>query len=204
MLRKKKLFKNTEEEMKTVLESRGLWNSRFVEELGMKYKKMIVLLAGRCLQFGSRLEMEDLLQTGYLALYDALDRYKDVKQGSKLSTYCYNLIRWRMMEKSGLESEEQISLDAPSIQANASGDDESPSIYEAIPSHCPTPFDEALREEIRQSVKNLPTRLQEVIRLRYSDDMSFDDIGKVFGVTRQRAEQLEKKALSLLRKKLSV
>lgn len=108
------------------------------------------------------------------------------------------------MEKSGLESEEQISLDAPSIQANAGGDDESPLIYEAIPSHCPTPFDETLREEIRQSVKNLPKRLQDVIRMRYSDDMSFDDIGRVFGVTRQRAEQLEKKALSLLRKKLAV
>lgn len=204
MLRKKKLFKNTEDEMKTVLESRGLWNSRFVEEIGMKYKKMIVLLAGRCLRFGSRLEMEDLLQTGYLALYDALDRYKDEERGSKLSTYCYNLIRWRMMEKSGLDGEEAVSLDAPSIPANASDDDESPSIYEAIPSHYPTPFDETLWEEIQQSVKNLPTRLQHVIRLRYSDDMSFDDIGKVFGVTRQRAEQLEKKALSLLRKKLSV
>ena len=204
MLRKKKLFKNTEDEMKTVLESRGLWNSRFVEEIGMKYKKMIVLLAGRCLQFGSRLEMEDLLQTGYLALYDALDRYKDVKQGSKLSTYCYNLIRWRMMEKSGLASEEPVSLDAPSIPSNADGDDDAPSIYEVIPSHLPTPFDETLSNEVRQSVKHLPPRLQEVIRMRYSDDMSFDDIGKVFGVSRQRAEQLEKKALSLLRKKLSV
>jgi len=204
MLRKKKLFKNTEDEMKTVLESRGLWNSRFVEEIGMKYKKMIVLLAGRCLRFGSRLEMEDLLQTGYLALYDALDRYKDVKRGSKLSTYCYNLIRWRMMEKSGLDGDDPVSLDAPSIPSNTSDDDESASIYEAIPSHCPTPFDETLREEIRQSVKNLPPRLQHVIRLRYSDDLSFDDIGKVFGVSRQRAEQLEKKALSLLRKKFSV
>lgn len=202
MSRKKKLFKNTDEEMKTVLESRGLWNCRFVEEIGLKYKKMIVLLAGRCLQCGSRLEMEDLLQIGHLALYDALDRYKDVKEGSKFSTYCYNLIKWRMMEKSGLESEELISLDAPFMSAG-SGDNESKSVYESIPSYGPTPFDEALREEIRQSVKNLPQRLQDIIRMRYSDDLSFDDIGKAFGVTRQRAEQLEKKALSLLRNKLA-
>jgi len=204
MPRKKKLYNNTENEMKTVLESRGLWGSRFIEEIGIKYKKMIVLLAGRCLQLGSRLEMEDLLQTGYLALYDALDRYKDIKHGSKLSTYCYNLIRWRMVEKSGLDSQEAVSLDAPAIPANASDDDESPSIYEIIPSQIPTPFDEALSKEIRQSVQQLPPRLQEVIRMRYTEDMSFDDIGKIFGVSRQRAEQLEKKALSLLRRKLAV
>ena len=204
MPRKKKLYNNTESEMKTVLESRGLWSSRFIEEIGIKYKKMIVLLAARSLQLGSRLEMEDLLQTGYLALYDALDRYKDVQHGSKLSTYCYNLIRWRMIEKSGLGDQEAVSLDGPAIPSNTSDDDDPPSICETIPSLFPTPFDEALGKEIRHSVERLPLRLQEVIRMRYSDDMSFDDIGKVFGVSRQRAEQLEKKAISLLRRKLAV
>jgi RNA polymerase sigma factor (sigma-70 family) len=201
---RKKLYKNTEEDMKTVLESRGLWSSRFVEEIGMKYKKMIVILAGRCISLGSRLEMEDLLQTGYLALYDALERYKDVKCGSKLSTYCYNLIRWRMIEKSGLDGEEPVSLDARGNATDASDDDESHSLYDTIPSNSPSPFDEALGKEIRQAVKDLPPRLQEVVRLRFADDMSFEDIGRAFGVSRQRAEQLAKKAISLLRKNLSL
>jgi len=62
---------------------------------------------------------------------------------------------------------------------------------------------ELLREELFEILSTLTPREQEVIRLRYGldDDQprTLEDVGEMFGVTRERIRQIEKKALRKLR-----
>jgi RNA polymerase primary sigma factor len=58
-------------------------------------------------------------------------------------------------------------------------------------------------QALRQAVRELPDREQEVIRLRYglngdTDPVSLEEIGRRLGVTRERVRQLETRALARL------
>jgi RNA polymerase sigma factor for flagellar operon FliA len=52
---------------------------------------------------------------------------------------------------------------------------------------------------IRARVQKLPLRLQSVVRMRYWEEQSFAEIGKVLGVTESCAHQLNSHALRLLK-----
>ncbi len=60
-----------------------------------------------------------------------------------------------------------------------------------------------LREKVRQEVKGLPTREQEILQLRFglgSDrPRTLEEVAKVFQVSRERIRQIENNALELLR-----
>jgi RNA polymerase primary sigma factor/RNA polymerase nonessential primary-like sigma factor len=59
------------------------------------------------------------------------------------------------------------------------------------------------REEILDWLKTLKDNEQEVIRLRFGLDggepQTLEEIGKIFGLTRERVRQIESSALSKLR-----
>lgn len=50
--------------------------------------------------------------------------------------------------------------------------------------------------------EELSPRLRNVVELRFDDDLTLDQVGEHLGVTRERARQLEKKALSELERNL--
>jgi RNA polymerase primary sigma factor len=56
---------------------------------------------------------------------------------------------------------------------------------------------------VREAVEGLPPRLRRVIRLRYYDGKTLEQIGHAVGVTRERARQLVEQALEELRLALS-
>jgi RNA polymerase sigma factor (sigma-70 family) len=60
-----------------------------------------------------------------------------------------------------------------------------------------------LREQVRQEVKGLPTREQEVLQLRFGlgsgRPRTLEEVAKVFQVSRERIRQIENNALELLR-----
>lgn len=49
----------------------------------------------------------------------------------------------------------------------------------------------------------LPDREQQILRHHYQDEMTFDNLAKLFGITKGRVSQLHRAALRLLRKRLS-
>ena len=67
-----------------------------------------------------------------------------------------------------------------------------------------------LRESILDSMENLNEREQMILKLRFGIDdgrqRTLEEVGKVYGVTRERIRQIEEKALQKMRKnkKLSI
>ena len=106
--------------------------------------------------------------------------------------------------------EEQVRRARQAPRAVASldrriGEDEGAALYELLPSTGRTPFegvDAALRAEtVWGALARLPEREREVVRLRYGlggDPVSTTQVGALLGITRQRVQQLEAKALDRL------
>ena len=61
-----------------------------------------------------------------------------------------------------------------------------------------------LRESILASMDNLNEREQMILKLRFGIDdgrqRTLEEVGKVYGVTRERIRQIEEKALQKMRK----
>lgn len=91
-----------------------------------------------------------------------------------------------------------------------SDDDEDFVIGNLVQDDGPTPHDLVVAEErtktLKEYIDKLPPRMQAVIRYRYGmyDGLfhTLDETGLKYGVTRERIRQIERKALSLLKKKL--
>jgi RNA polymerase primary sigma factor len=99
-------------------------------------------------------------------------------------------------------NQDTISIDQPV------GDDEDFSLSDVIEDHGATvPADAAARTLLNQAVKKalsqLSEREQEVVRLRFGLDdgqvRTLEEVGRVFGVTRERVRQIESKTLAKLR-----
>lgn len=98
---------------------------------------------------------------------------------------------------------EPVSLHAPIWQL---GDYELGDVIEDVGS--PAPEDAAAASLLRANVEGvlaaLDDREAEVIRLRYGlrdgQGMTLDEVGELFGVTRERVRQIEAKALAQLRR----
>lgn len=56
-----------------------------------------------------------------------------------------------------------------------------------------------LESGIRQAMATLPSRAQDVLRLRYADGLTLEATGKAIGVSRVRVRQIEAKAFAMLR-----
>ena len=77
---------------------------------------------------------------------------------------------------------------------------------ETIPSGSPPIPDTLIKAEqttiLMEEVDNLPTRERAVIMARFFDNAKLKDIANNYGITKQRVEQIQKKALSRLRIKV--
>lgn len=95
-----------------------------------------------------------------------------------------------------------VSLDMPV------GEESDTPLADFIPDEdAPTPEDAAmfilLKEQLDETLSTLKTREKEVLNLRYGledgRERTLEEVGKIFGVTRERIRQIEAKALRKLR-----
>lgn len=61
-------------------------------------------------------------------------------------------------------------------------------------------FEERQQKALVDKVlETIPARLQTIIRMRFEDDLTLDQIGQALGITKERVRQMEVKALRMLR-----
>jgi len=76
-----------------------------------------------------------------------------------------------------------------------------------IPSGEPPAIEKMISDEqkeiLAREVSNLPNREQEVIKARFFDGQSLADIARIQNVSRQRIDQISKRAISRLKEKVS-
>ena len=101
----------------------------------------------------------------------------------------------------------KLSQDTTSLEAPV-GEDQESILGDFIPDESqPSPVDAAskqlLRDHLEDVLKTLSDREAKVVRLRFGLDgerhMTLEEVGKVFGVTRERIRQIEAKALRKLK-----
>ncbi len=162
-----------------------------------RHQHLILSLANKCVRMGVKQEIEDLVQIGAKALLGAIEKFVgNWKNGPKLSTYAYNCILGQMLHESPRES--TVSLDE-----RTAGDDEPMSLLDRLAADV-RPADACLEDaELWRIADTLPPRWRAVIRGRFLEDLTLAETGRRLGMTKQGAEQIEKKALAMLRTKLA-
>lgn len=100
-----------------------------------------------------------------------------------------------------------MPYDAISIEAST-GDDDDGNLMDIIADeNSPLPEEEVINEDLRREVNqvlyNLPPKEDKTLRLRYGigydSEHTLEEIGKQFGVTRERARQMENQSLRKLK-----
>jgi RNA polymerase primary sigma factor len=107
-----------------------------------------------------------------------------------------------------------VNVACPTISFDMILDDDdensNASIYDVIPSDLPAIEDilenEDERKNLEKIIDTLPEREKNVIKMRYGfnnfGEMSLEDIGQTFNLTKERVRQLESNALETIKKKL--
>jgi RNA polymerase sigma-70 factor (ECF subfamily) len=142
------------------------------EELVRRYQRPIVSYVYRMLNdYEASL---DVTQEVFIKVYNSLERYST---DYKFSTWLY-----RIAHNAAIDHMRRNSMNAQSIETeNADG------TYQLqIESPNPTPEQERERSEWRTEieavVKTLPTAYRDLILLRHSRDLSYDEIAEITGL----------------------
>ena len=154
----------------------------------------------------------DLIQEGNIGLMMAVKRY-DPSLGAKLSTYAvpwiklyiFKTLKNRCLIRVPINTiNRESKLPQVTSLTDLIHDDFEGSEYD-IPSDDPSPFDCAYKNEkevtINQCLKNLTKREKAVIKRRFYDSETLQQVGDDCGFTREYIRQVEASALTKLRRK---
>lgn len=159
---------------------------------------------------GRGVEFEDLYQSGYLAMVAAVNTY-DPATGGAFSTWFMYHLKTAFAEATGYRTQKgrqeplnnYLSLDTP-LTDDADSDD----LMDVVADPSGLQWRECLEESVWQkelqkavgsAMSTVPEQYREILRLRYWEDMTLEDIGELRGVSKERVRQMENKGIRLLR-----
>ncbi len=184
-----------------------------------KHRGLVYEIVGSMVRVSGSSMYDDLVCEGMVWMIEAARRY-DPARGVTFATYAATYIRggvlsairdqmgavrlprcrWAHGERPAVShSLEQPILpdgDETSTPANRIADERRPSSFEAVAL-------EELRRLVRAEVEALPPALRKVIESRFDDELTLRETGELLDVTRQGAQKCERRALDLLRYRLT-
>lgn len=156
-------------------------------------------------------EFDDLYQSGYLAMVAAVDTYDPAAGGAFSSWLMYHLMN-AFAETAGCRTQKgrqeplnnSISLDTP-LTDDADSDDLMDVIADPAGLQWRESLEESIwRKELQEAVEaalsTVPEQYREILRLRYWEDMTLDEVGNLRGISKERVRQMENKGLRILRR----
>ena len=180
-------------------------------ELWQKVEKFIAWKAHRMVTImGSSLlvEVEDLIQSGYLALVSAVKTYTAEKGlflswlGLYLKTVFAETANYKTDKMRNDPMHHALSLDCPISEDNDKTlsdiitDPNSATPMEAIENDL---WNKQLRTALDAALDKIPTQYSDIVRMKFYENRSPEEMSKVKEVSKERVRQLEKKGIKLLR-----
>jgi len=150
------------------------------------------------------LSLFDLMQEGTISLYGAIDRF-DPERGCRFCFYAQYWIRSYLnssMKRNRKREMATVSLNAP-LDRKDGGISTDPLIDSMPDKKIPNPEkavqERELKEKANQVLSTLKSREEKILQMR-CNNISLEEIGGKFSVSRQRIEKIEKRAISKLQK----
>ena len=172
-----------------------------------KAKRIMTVLEG-CP--GCGVEFEDLYQSGYLAMVEAVNTY-DPTAGVTFSTWFMYHLKNAFAEATGYRTQKDrqeplnnyLSLDTPlTDDANAGvfGDIiPDPRGVAALDAAEEREYHKQLREVLEAALAGIPKKYADVLRMRYYQGMTLAEIGEQLTVAAERVRTMENKGIRILR-----
>jgi RNA polymerase sigma factor (sigma-70 family) len=135
--------------------------------------------------------MDDLVGDGMLSLANAVEHF-DYARGNRFSTYACTALRQnytRTVPRQNREALTCVNNQPDWFDAAGDGDSEA----------AETLREEQRKAEVAELMKRLNQREQDVIRMRFTEELTLEQIGRQLGVTKERVRQIEARALTKLR-----
>jgi RNA polymerase sigma-70 factor (ECF subfamily) len=143
-----------------------------------KYKEPVINMASRMLR--DETEAEDLAQAVFVQVYKSADRYRF---SSKFSTWLFTIARNLCLNEIRRRGRHQ----AQSLEGLAAPSEDNPSGVQLPDMAATAPPEVVLEKEleikIEEALADLPENQRSAILLCRQDDLSYEDIGEVLGVT---------------------
>lgn len=160
---------------------------------------------------GRGVEFEDLYQSGYLAMVAAVNSY-DPAAGGAFSTWLMYHLKNAFADAIGYRTQKgrreplnnYLSLDTP-LTDDADSDDLMDVVADPAGLQWQVALEESvwqteLQEAVGAALSTIPKQYREILRLRYWENMTLEDIGKRLGLSKERARQTLNQAIRRLRR----
>jgi RNA polymerase sigma factor (sigma-70 family) len=170
------------------------------------HQAMVVKMADRYSRAFRMVDRDDLIQEGMFALLTASRRY-DPSRGAGLMTYAWKLIKQQMRRVIGVNrTTHKLQLKEQHLHLEHQVRPNDSRTFLDILGTSATQENDSMATETRAAVSEAMAVLSDTERAvivgRFVDDRTLADLGAELGVTRQRVEQAEKRALGKLRDRL--
>lgn len=154
-------------------------------------------------------ELEDLIQSGYLALVKAVETYE--ADAGTFSTWLIYHLKNTFAEATGYRT--KCGKNEPlnnSFSLDKAVDDESdgtpfgefipdPKAAATMLSIEEKLWREQLHEALEIALKIVPQRYRDILRLRFYQDMTLEEVSELRGISKERIRQMENRGLRILR-----
>lgn len=144
-----------------------------------------------------RIPHEDLMQAGFLAMLDAVDRFDPGREDASFLSVLRLTIKTRFAEESGIRTKKRDALMyAESADAPAYMGEDSPTIAETLPDKSAglafmdveyRDFLAYCRNVIRAALATLPDRQAAIVRLHRLEGRTLDEIAMICGLSDKQA-----------------
>lgn len=179
-----------------------------IEQIINKYKRYLIVCANN-LTTNSMIK-EELIAEGNIALWKAYERY-DESQGT-FHSYAISYIRGSMLK---YLTEKSRTIKVPSYQQNNEElkkynytksldqmNEDGVNMYDAediVEDESLDDAQELIRSVLRNNISKLKESYQNILKMRYFEDMTFNEIAEIVGVSKQAIDQQHKLAIKKLK-----
>lgn len=157
-----------------------------LDAFGSLYERHVRAVYNRVRYVIPEADVEDVTQEVFLAAMKSLHGFRGE---SRFSTWLRTLTNYKVAEYYRKRHRKQDPRETPMTEAELLPDGEAKLQLEE-------------RIALRHALNRIPEQYREVILLRFSDGMQFDEIAQVMGSNLERTKSLFRRAVAALRKHL--